>query len=81
MQRCREVGGVGVRVKVTKTYKNSFSGKEDTKPENIKVRRFKVHESCNRCVVVIVSTDTPFETETGNNTILRDFIKIRGSLT
>ena len=58
-----------------------FSGKEDAEPKSVKVRRFKVHEPCYRCVDVIVSTYTPFETETWNNTIVGDIIEIRGSFT
>ena len=70
-----------VRGKVTKAEKNMLSGKRDTKPKNVKVRRFKKREPCNRCVDVIVSTDTPFITETRNKVIVGDVKGSSGSIT
>ena len=50
-------------------------------PKNIKVRRFKIHESCNRCIYVTVSADTTFRAETRVKVIAGDLERVRGRLT
>ena len=45
------------------------------------MRRFKIHESCNRCVYVTVSTDTIFIAETRVQVIVGDLERARGRLT
>ena len=45
------------------------------------MRRFKIHESCNRCVYVTVSTDTTFRTETRVKVTVGDLERVRGRLT
>ena len=50
-------------------------------PENIKVGRFQIHESCNRCVYVTVSADTTFRAEARVKVVVRDLERVRGRLT
>ena len=45
------------------------------------MRRFKIHESCNRCVFVTVSTDTTFRAETRVEVIVGDLERVGGRLT
>ena len=45
------------------------------------MRRFKIHESCNRCVYVTVSADTTFRAETRVKVIAGDLERVRGRLT
>ena len=45
------------------------------------MRRFKIHESCNRCVYVTLSADTTFRAETRVKVIARDLERARGRLT
>ena len=62
--------------------KNDGSCREiNFKPENIEVRRFQIHESCNRCVYVTVSADTTFRAETRVKVVVRDLERVRGRLT
>ena len=49
-------------------------------PENIKVRRFRIHESCNSCVYVTISVDTTFRVETRVKIIAGDLERVRGRL-
>ena len=44
------------------------------------MRRFKVHESCNRCVYVTISADTTFKAETRVKVIVGDLEMVRGRL-
>ena len=48
---------------VTKAENNSFGRKTDFEPEDIKEARLKIHESCNRCVGVTVSSYSTFREE------------------
>ena len=50
-------------------------------PENIEVRRFKIHESCNVCVYVTVSADTTFRVETRVKVKAGDLERVRERLT
>ena len=45
------------------------------------MRRFKVHEFCNRCVFVTVSTDTTFRAETRGKVIVGDWERVGEKLT
>ena len=51
------------------------------KPKNIKVGNVKMHEPCNRCVYVTVSTDTTFKTRTRVKVIVEYLERVRGRLT
>ena len=85
MTRCKilkEGEKVGsIRRAVAKAKKDSSCRKIYFQPENIKVRRFKIHESCNRCVYVTVRTDTTFRVETRVMIIVGDLERVRGRLT
>ena len=48
---------------ITKAENNSFGRKANFKPEDVENIRFKIHESCNRCVGVTVSSYSTFRTE------------------
>ena len=48
---------------ITKAENNSFGRKTKFEPEDIKKVRFKIHESCNRCVGVTVSSYSTFRAE------------------
>ena len=43
--------------------------------------RFKIHESCNRCVFVTVSADTIFREKTRVKVTVGDLERVRGRLT
>ena len=45
------------------------------------MRRFKIHEFCNRCVYVTVSADTSFRAKTRAKVIVGDLERARGRLT
>ena len=45
------------------------------------MRRFKIHESCNRCVYVTVGDDTIFRAEARVKVITGDLERVRGRLT
>ena len=45
------------------------------------MRKFKIHESRNRCVYVTVRADTTFRAEMGVKVIVGDLEKVRGRLT
>ena len=45
------------------------------------MRRFKIHESCNRCVYLTVSADTAFREEIRVKVIVGDLERVRGRLT
>ena len=45
------------------------------------MRRFKIHESCNRCGNVTVRADTAFRAETRVKVIAGDLKRVRGKLT
>ena len=48
---------------VTKAENVSFERKTNFKPVYVKKVRFKIHEPCNRCVSVTVSSYSIFRTE------------------
>ena len=58
-------GRVGSMIKKTasKAENNNDSGKTDFKPEYIKIRRFKIHESCYTCIYVALHTFTIIKTK------------------
>ena len=66
---------------VAETEYDSGSRKTDFEPNGIKVRRFKIHEPCNRCVDVIVCTYSSLRTKTRNEVVVRDLKGIGGSIT
>ena len=70
-----------IRGAIAKTEKDSSCREIYFYPENIKVRRFKIHKSFNRCVYVTVRSDTTFRAETRVKVIVRDLESIRGRLT
>ena len=45
------------------------------------MRRFKIHESCNRCVCVTVRADTDFRVEMRAKVTAGDLERVRGRLT
>ena len=45
------------------------------------MRRFRIHESCNRRVYVTVSADTTFRAETRVNVTAGDLERVSGRLT
>ena len=78
----KEGGKVGsIRGAVAKAKKDSSCMEVYFWPENIKVRRFKIHESSNRCVYVTVRADTTFKAETCVKVIVGDLEWVRGRLT
>ena len=66
---------------VTKAKNNSDSGKTNFQPEDIEIRRFKIHEPCNRCVYVTVCTNPTITAKTRIKIIVRDVERVRGSIT
>ena len=66
---------------VAETGYDSSSRKTDFEPDGIKVRRFKSHESCNRCVNVKVCTNSPLRAEMRNEVVVRDLKGVGGSIT
>ena len=68
-------------VTVAETDNDSSSGKTDFEPNGIKVWRFKIHEPCNRCVDVIVCTNSSLQTKTKNEVAERDMKGVGGSIT
>ena len=50
-------------------------------PENIKVTRFKIHGSYNRCSFATVSAGTTFRAEPRVKVIVGDLERVRGRLT
>ena len=66
---------------VAETEYDSSSGKTDFEPNSIIVRRFKIHEPCNRCIDVIVSTDSSIGAETRDEIIVGDLKGVGGSIT
>ena len=69
--------GIGT---VTETENDSSSGKTDFQPNGIKVRRFKSREPCNRCIDVIVCTNSSLGTKTRNEVVVRDLKGVSGSI-
>ena len=65
---------------VTKAKNNSDSGKTNFQPEDIEIRRFKIHEPCNRCVYVTVCTNSAIKTKARIEIIVRDIERVRGSI-
>ena len=77
-----KVRAVRIRIgTVAETEYDSSSGKTDFEPYGIIVRRFKIHEPCNRCIDVIVSTNSSIGAETRNEIIVRDLKGVGGSIT
>jgi len=70
-----------IRKTVTETKENGRGGQTNFEPQDIKIWRCKIHESCNRCVDVTVGTDPTLRAETGDKIIVGDVERIRGSIT
>ena len=66
---------------VAETENDSSSRKTDFEPNGIKDRRFKIHEPCNRCVNVIVRTNTSFGAKTRDKVIVGDLEGVSGNIT
>ena len=65
---------------VTKTKNYSNCREIHFEPQNIKVERFKIHDPCNRCIYVTVSTETTFRTKMRVKVIVGDLGRVRGIL-
>ena len=76
-----EEGNIITRVRRTvgETQESSRVFETNFEPHDIKIWRFKIHESCNRSVDVAVSTDTTFEAERGVKVIVGDTERVRGN--
>ena len=70
-----------IRGAIAKAKNNSSCREIYFLPKNIKEGRFKIHESCNRCVYVTVSGDTTFIAEARVKVIAGDLEGARGRLT
>ena len=57
---------------VADTENDSNSRKTDFEPNDIKVRRFKSHEPCNRCISVTVCTNYSLKTKMRNEVVVGD---------
>ena len=66
---------------VAETENDSSSGKTDFEPNDIKVRRFKSYEPCNRCINVTVCTNSSFKTKMRNEVLVGDLKGSGGSIT
>ena len=66
---------------VAETENDSSSRKTDFEPYGIKVRRFKSHKPCNRCVNVVVCTNSSLGAETRNKVVVGDLKGVGGSIT
>ena len=66
---------------VAETENDSSSGKTDSEPNGIKIRRFKSHDPCNRCIDVKVCTNSSLGTKTRNKVVVRDLKRVSGSIT
>ena len=66
---------------VAETEDNSGSGKTDFELNGIKVRKFKSHEHCNRCIDIIVCTNSSLVTKMRNEIEVRDLKGVGGSIT
>ena len=65
---------------VAETEYDSSSGKTDSEPNGIKVRRFKSCHPCNRYVGVKVCTNPSLRTKTRNEIVVRDLKGVSGSI-